>query len=78
MTLPFERFFKPDHLPWPIELKRGAVYVIESEGELTEASFKDLEGYLKTFTQKTGCEFLILDAGLHIALRSEKETELHG
>ena len=78
MNLPLERFFRPDHLPRPIELRRGAVYVIESDGELTEASVKDLEGYLKSVTQKTGCEFLILDVGLHIALRSEKETELHG
>jgi hypothetical protein len=55
-------------LPRPIEIKRGGVYVIESAETLTADSFADISAYLKTFSEATGCEFLILDHGLKLAM----------
>jgi hypothetical protein len=57
-----------------IELKRGGVYVIESAEPI-----QDLEGiqaYLDAFKKRTGCEFLILDAGLRIATAPQDEAEV--
>jgi hypothetical protein len=50
-----------------IELKRGGVYAIESAEPLDDATLADIQAYLDSFTKRTGCEFLILDAGLTIA-----------
>lgn len=55
-------------LPRPIEIKRGGVYVVESDKTLTAESFADISAYLKTFSEVTGCEFLVLDHGLKLAM----------
>lgn len=52
----------------PIELRRGGLYVIESVVELNADALAGIQGYLDGFGKKTGCEFLILDAGLHVAI----------
>jgi hypothetical protein len=55
-------------VPQPIELRRGGIYVIESTEPLNGEAVKDICGYLKTFEADTGCKFLLLDAGLRIAV----------
>lgn len=49
-----------------IELKRGAVYVVESDHELSEDEVADIYAYLSKFKKATGCEFLLLDQGLSV------------
>ena len=51
-----------------IELTRGAVYVIESDHELSEDEVADVYAYLGKFKRATGCEFLLLDQGLSVAV----------
>ena len=55
-------------MPKPVELRRGGIYVIESEKELTGDLVEDIQAYLAVFQKETGCKFLLLDAGLHIAI----------
>ena len=57
----------------PIELKRGGVYVIESEEPLNAETIADIRVYLKTFQEETGCQFLILDAGLHVSVSERRD-----
>ena len=58
----------------PIELKRGGLYVIESARELDRETIADIEAYLALVKKRTGCEFLLLDAGLRIATAEEGEA----
>jgi hypothetical protein len=51
-----------------IELKRGAVYVIESDHDLSADDVTDIYAYLTKFKKITGCEFLLLDQGLSVAV----------
>jgi hypothetical protein len=53
----------------PIQLKRGGVYVIECAEPLDKESLSDIETYLTGVKARTGCEFLILDAGFRIATK---------
>jgi hypothetical protein len=56
------------HPPGAIELKRGSVYVIECPSPMKGEEFEALTEYLATVTEKTECEFLVLDHGLKIAV----------
>jgi len=50
-----------------VELKRGGVYVLECDEPLCQESLADVEQYLAKVKARTGCEFVILDRGFHIA-----------
>jgi hypothetical protein len=50
-----------------IKLERGGVYAIECAEPLDKITLQDIQAYLDSFKKRTGCEFLILDAGLSLA-----------
>jgi len=57
----------------PIEIKRGCVYVIEAVEPMSGDAFEEISAYLKTFSARTGCDFLILDYPFKISVKKDQK-----